>query len=155
MFQSEVNIIDLIDKQIVQLLEKNARQSSKVLAKKLNISPATVRRRIGNLIKANVIRFIAVVDPKRGGFPFAALLSLDVELENLDAAIQALDKRPEIRWLCTSTGRANVVALAQFASPDELADFTRNEVSKIEGIKRLETSIILKREKTHYVLGVF
>lgn len=147
--------MDIIDKQLVQLLEKDARQSSKMLAKKLNLSPATVRRRIGNLIKGHVIRFVAVVDPERVGFPFAAILSLDIELENLDSAIQFLDKRPEIRWLCSSTGRANVVALAQLASPDELADFTKNEVSKILGIKHLETSIILKREKAHYVLGVF
>jgi len=147
--------MDVVDKQLVQLLEKDARQSSKVLAKKLDISPATVRRRIGNLIKAHVIRFVAVVDPERVGFPFAAILSLNVALENLDSAIQSLDKRAEVRWLCTSTGRSNVVAVAQFASPDELADFTKNEVSKIEGIKNLETSIILKREKAHYVLGVF
>jgi len=147
--------MDSIDKQIVQLLEKDARQSSKVLAQKLNVSSATIRRRIGNLIRNKVVRFIAVVDPEKVGFPFAAMLSLDVELGNLDSAIQFLDKQPEVRWLCNSTGRANVVAVAQFASPDELGDFTKNEVSKIEGIKHLETSIILKREKAHYVLGVF
>lgn len=147
--------MDLIDKQLVQLLEKDARQTSKVLAEKLNISPATARRRIGKLIKNRVVRFVAVVDPEKVGFPFAAILSLDVELENLDSAIQALDKRPEIRWLCTSTGRSNVVAVAQLASPNELAAFTKNEVSKIAGIKHFETSIILKREKAHYVLGVF
>ena len=146
--------MDAIDKQLVQLLEKNARQSSKVLAEKLGISAATARRRIGNLAKGNVIRFVAVVDPEKMGFPFAAMLSLDIELEKLDSAIQALNIRPEVRWLCNSTGRSNVVALTQFSSPDELADFTKNEVSKIEGLKHLETSIILKREKAHYVLGV-
>lgn len=148
-------MLDLIDKQIVQLLEKDARQSSKVLAEKINISPATVRRRIGSLVKANVIRFVAVVDPERVGFPFATLLSLDVELENLDPAIQFLSKQPEVRWICTSTGRSNLVAVAQFASPDELADFIKTGLSKIVGVKHLETSIILKREKAHYVLGVF
>lgn len=147
--------MDIIDKQLVQLLEKDAKQSSKVLAEKLNISAATARRRIGNLIKNKVVRFVAVVDPEKVGFPFAAVLSLDIELENLDAAIRYLDKRPEIRWLCTSTGRSNVVAAAQFTSPDELADFTKRELSQLEGVKHLETSIILKREKAHYVLGVF
>ena len=146
--------MDEIDKRLVQLLEKDARQSSKELAKKLNISSATVRRRIGNLIKNNVIRFIAVVDPQRMGFPLAAIFSFKVDLEKLDLAIESLNSRPEVRWLSTNTGQYNVVAVAQFTSTDELSDFTRNEVSKIEGIKRFETSIILKREKAHYVLGV-
>jgi len=146
--------MDEINKRLVQLLEKDSKQSSKALAEKLNISPATVRRRIGNLSRDNVIRFVAVVDPEKMGFPFAAMLSLDIELEKLDTAIQALNIRPEVRWLCNSTGRFNVVALAQFSSPDELSEFTRNEVSKIGGIKHLETSIVLKREKAHYVLGV-
>ncbi len=146
--------MDIIDKQLVQFLEKDARQSTKVLAKKLSISPATVRRRIGNLIKGNVIRFVAVVDPDRMGFPLAAIFSFEVDLEKLDSAVEALKSRPEVRWLSTGTGRSNIVAVAQFMSTDELSNFTRNGVSKIEGIKHFETSIILKREKAHYVLGV-
>ncbi len=146
--------MDKMDKRLVQLLEKDARQSSKELAEKLNVSPATVRRRIANLIKNNVVRFVAVVDPERMGFPLAAIFSFEVDLEKLDLAIQALNGRPEVRWLSTNTGRSNIVAVAQFTSTDELADFTKNEVSKIEGMKHFETSIILKREKAHYVLGV-
>ncbi len=147
--------MDVIDKQLVQLLEKDANQSSKELATKLDVSAATVRRRMGKLVKNNEIRLVAVVDPEKAGFPFAAVLSLDVELEHLDSAIQHLDKRPEVRWLCTSTGRSNVVAVAQFATPDELADFTKSELAKVKGVRHLETAIILKREKAHYVLGVF
>ncbi len=146
--------MDKIDLQLVQLLEKDASQSSKVLAAKLGISAATVRRRTGKLVKDNEIRFVAVVDPAKAGFPFAAVLTLDIELVHLDSAIQYLDSRPEVRWLCTSTGRFNVVAVTQFASPDGLADFTKNELAKVKGLKQLETAIILKREKAHYVLGV-
>jgi len=146
--------MDETDSKLVQLLEKDARQSSEVLAKKLNISPATARRRIGKLLKNNVMRVIAVVDPDKIGFPLAALLFLEVELDKLDKAIKALDARPEIRWLSTNTGRFNVVAVSQFKSTDELYRFTKDEVSKIGGIIQFETSIILRREKAHYVLGV-
>ena len=146
--------MDILDKRLVQLLEKDARQSSNDLAKELNASPATVRRRIANLTKNNVIRFVAVVDPEKVGFPLAAIFSFRVDLEKLDLAIQALKSRPEIRWLSTNTGPSNIVAVAQFTSTNELAHFTKNQVSKIEGLKHFETSIILKREKAHYVLGV-
>ncbi len=61
--------MDVIDKQLVQLLEKDATQSSKVLAAKLDVSAATVRRRTANLVKNNVIRLVAVVDPEKAGFP--------------------------------------------------------------------------------------
>ena len=147
--------MDVIDKQLVQLLEKDASQNSKILAAQLDVSAATVRRRIAKLVKNDVIRFVAVVDPEKAGFPFAAVLTLDIELAHLDSAVQYLDSRPEVRWLCTSTGRFNVVAVIQFASPSELANFTKKELAIVKGVKHIETSIILKREKAHYVLGVY
>ena len=138
----------------MQLLERDATVSSNALAKELGMSPATVRRRIAGLIENNVVRIIAVVDPSKVGFPLAAIISLEVDLEKQDLCIQALNDRPEVRWLSTNTGRSNVVAVAQFVNTDELADFTENQLAKIEGIKHFETSIILRREKAHYVLGV-
>ena len=146
--------MDTIDKELIQLLEKDARQSSRVLAEKLNISPTNVRRRIGKLIRDKVIRIVAFVDPTKVGFPLGVVVSLDVELEKLGDAINFLDARPEVRVLATTTGLFNISATCQFLSMEDLSEFTRNELSKIKGVRRSEIAMIMRREKAHYLFGV-
>ena len=60
-------IEDDIDRQLIRLLEKDARQSSEQLAKKLAVSSTTVRRRLRRLIQQGVLRIVAVVEPKKAG----------------------------------------------------------------------------------------
>ena len=63
-----------IDERLIQLLRENGRQSSNVLAKRLDVSSATVRRRIKNLVQSGVLRIVPVVDAGKAGFPFSLSL---------------------------------------------------------------------------------
>ncbi|MFQ5874857.1 MAG: Lrp/AsnC family transcriptional regulator [Dehalococcoidia bacterium] len=60
---------DSLDEQLVHLLEWDARQSSEALAKQLQVSPSTVRRRIRKLMQSGILRTVAFVDPTKLGFP--------------------------------------------------------------------------------------
>ena len=51
---------DLIDEKIVRILGEDGRQTSEQIAKELNISAATVRRRIKKLVENDMLRFVAV-----------------------------------------------------------------------------------------------
>ena len=41
-----INTVDTLDEKVLQILGKNARLSSEEMAKKLNVSPATIGRRV-------------------------------------------------------------------------------------------------------------
>ncbi len=142
---------DSLDEQLVQLLGKDARQTSKALAKQLKVSAATVRRRVGKLIQSSAIRIVAVADSKKIGFPLTAIIAFDVSHEKIESAMQMLASREELIWVSTTTGRFDILALAIFRSTDELSNFVQRDLANIEGLRGTETFICLHIEKGQHV----
>ena len=142
-----MNIPDSMDKQLVRLLGQDARQNSETLARQLNISSATVRRRLRKLIRSGSLHIVGVVDPARFGLPLTAIIALDVAHEKVKAVMEALVDRSEITWLSTTTGRFDIIARGQFASTNDLSDFLLGQVSETEGVRNSETFICLDVKK--------
>ena len=65
--------------------------------------------------------------------------------------MEALAKRPEIRRVSTTTGRFDIIALAQFRSTDYLSGLMIKELAHLEGLKDSETLICLDLKKGRYV----
>ncbi len=143
--------MDLLDRHLIQLLQKDARQSSEVLARQLKVSPATVRRRVRKLIQQGVLNVVAVVDPAKAGFPLSVLMAFDVAHDKLDSVLDTLASQPEVTLASTTTGRFDILALARFASTDELSDFVEKKVTRIEGVNNSETFICLRIAKGRYM----
>ena len=146
-----MSIPDSVDVQLVQLLGQYARQSSKSLAEQLHLSSATVRRRLRKLIQSGALNIVGIVDPSKFGLPLAAMINLNVAHDKLEAAVEALANRPEIRWVSTTTGRFDIMALGRFNSTDNLSDFLSNHLAEIEGVRDSETFICLDVRKGRYV----
>lgn len=144
-------MVDPADNPLIHLLGSDALQSSESLARKLEVSAATVRRRIRRLVKDGTLRVVAVVDPDRVGLPLAALLALDVPHERLQEVSEQLSSYPEVKWVSTMTGRFNIMALVRTASTDDLSNFMQNGLTRLEGIRNSETLICLNVKKGRYV----
>lgn len=142
---------DSLDERLIRLLQQNGRQSSDVLAKQLNISSATVRRRIKKLIQSGLMRVVAVVDPEKAGFPFIALIALDVHHNQLDSAMKFLANRPEVTWVSATTGRFDIIISARFPTADDFSKFLRVELAKVEGLKDSESFLCVYVEKGRYI----
>lgn len=143
--------INHINEQIIHLLEQNARQSSQAVARKLNVSSATVRRRLKRLFDSEVLHMVAYRDPLIAGIPLATVIAFNVDHSLVDEVMKAICSYREVILACTTTGRFDAFALARFASNEEFSSFLRNELTKIEGIKESETFVCLHIEKR----GVF
>ena len=142
---------DGVDEQLITLLGQDARQSSEALARQLGLSAATIRRRLKKLLKSGVIRTIALVDPAKSGFPLTAIIAFDVAHDKLQSTTKMLAEKLEIRWVASTTGRFDIIALARFHSTNELSDFLQNQVSNIEGLHDTETFICLNVNKGSYM----
>ena len=138
---------DSVDLKIVQLLGKDARQSSETLAKKLNLSAATVRRRLRKMINNDLVRIVGVVEPVNFGFPLLAVITLDIEQNKLETALEEFAAQPEIRFASTITGRYDLLLVGRFRSNEDFSDFVKNKLAKVEGIKNSETFICLEVKK--------
>jgi Lrp/AsnC family transcriptional regulator for asnA, asnC and gidA len=138
---------DLTDEKIVRILGQNGRKTGEQIAKELNISAATVRRRIKKLVENDMLRFVAVVNPADFGFPLPAVIALDVIPEKLDSILEELSNHPDVKWMATTIGRYDIIAGVRFRSLDYLTEFVRNTLNHIEGIRDSETFICLKGPK--------
>lgn len=141
---------DSLDEHLVQLLERDASQTSETLAKQLNVSASTVRRRLRKLTQSGVLRFIAVVDPSKVGILLTTVIALDVTHEKLDSVTRLLASRPEVKWISITTGRFDIIIFAQFRSTYELSTFVQRELANIEGLRNSETFICLDVKKGYY-----
>ena len=139
--------IDFLDEHLIKLLAQDARVSSEVLAKKLKVTPSTVRRRLNELIKNKVVRILAAVDPNKVGLSLATVIAYDVETDKLDSAVNLLANRPEVIWVSTTTGRFDIISLVRVSSTDELYEFINKVMSQVDGLKNSETFVCMHVEK--------
>ncbi len=135
--------VDQLDQKLIRLLQQDARRSSEVLAKKLGVSPATVRRRVRNLTSRGVVRIAAIPDSSKIGLVLTAIIAIRVDHDKLQDVLENLSARKELEWVCTTTGRFDMMAMARFHSTEELSKFVQNELPDIQGIEDTETFICL------------
>lgn len=139
--------IDSLDRKLINLLARDARQSNEQLAKQLAVNASTVSRKIKRLIQDGVIELIALPNPEKIGLPLRAIIAFDVTHDKATDFLKALASCPEIISLYSTAGRYDVIAIAWFADTEELYDFIQRKVSKLEGLRDTETFICLHVEK--------
>ena len=137
--------IDYFDTELIDLLRQDANVSSTVLAERLNVNSSTVRRRVKNLIDDGVIRIVALPNLEKMGLPVTAFISLEVSHERVKAVLQELSRNPHAAWVGATSGLFNV------RTKVNQQPFAIQDISKINGILRIETSICLQVEKRNSV----
>jgi len=143
--------MDLLDTQLIDLLMKDANVSSTSLAKQLNVSSSTVRRRMKDLLEKEIISIRATPNLEKLGLPVTAFISLEVSHEKIKTVLEALSRHPRAAWVGAASGLFNVRTVWWLHSTEELYRIIESEIGKIDGIIRIETSICLqinKREST-------
>jgi len=143
--------LDALDEKLIGVLKENARQSSEKLAKKLNVSPTTVRRRLKKLIRTQAVRMVALVEPSKAGISLLTIIAFDISHDCLDEAIQILMDQSEVKWISTTTGRFDVMVEAAFHSTQELSDFLQKKLAGLKGLKDTETFVCLEVKKGKYI----
>ncbi len=136
--------MDLLDRELIKILEENGRASSKKLAKQLNSSPATIRRKVKRLIDNNTIRIIAITNPAKSGVLVHVLICLHVVPNRIDSVMKWLFGRQEVNWSANTTGRFDVIFVARFIDTNELTSFIQNDLPQVEGITGSETFVCLQ-----------
>ncbi|SAL00505.1 Lrp/AsnC family transcriptional regulator [Caballeronia ptereochthonis] len=138
--------LDDIDRNLVALLQMNARESVANLARQLGVARTTVIARIARLEKNNVIAGYGV---RLGQDVLDASIQAYVGIKLMPKYGRDLQKRfarmPEIQLLCAVSGEFDYVAWLRADSPDRLNDLL-DEIGALEGVERTTTSIILARK---------
>lgn len=139
--------IDETDRKIIALLQEDARQSNAAIARMIGVSEATIRRRIKIMVEDGTLAVRAVPNPAKFGLNTSAMIGVDVQPDMLDKVATALSQRDEVGFLGISTGRYDLVAWCLVTNLDELRTFLEDFLTKLPGIRKTETLVLLDVKK--------
>lgn len=116
--------MDHIDREILQILQQNARTSLKTIAEKTFLSSPAVSARIEKLEKDNIITaYQAQVNPTKLGYHIIAFINLNVLPEDKQKFYKYAEKIPNILECSSVTGEFSVIMKVAFESTMELDTF--------------------------------
>jgi DNA-binding Lrp family transcriptional regulator len=140
--------IDAIDKRILNILQADARQSFRTVARKLKVSDATIRDRITRLQKNGIIKgFTTLVDPQKVGMELICLIQLEVAPKQLSQILQNLANIGDVKLVMETTEGQNIQLLATFPSRATLNDFLNDNIRSHPNIKLHTISVAVALHK--------
>jgi DNA-binding Lrp family transcriptional regulator len=77
-------------------------------------------------------------------------IGVSVDLRGLEKVSETLASLAEVRYLGISTGRYDIILEAFFGSSEHLLSFVSERLGGLDGVTRVETSIILRVDKFSY-----
>ena len=143
-------MLDEMDKQIVRLLQKNARTPNTEMARALGVAETTIRNRVNRLVDEDLIEVVAVVSPSATDATISAILQLRVEPRHYHGVMAALREHSEIRYLALTLGRSQVMIEAFFRDHEHLLEFQVDVLGQIAGVTSVETSVVVHVGKYSY-----
>jgi Lrp/AsnC family transcriptional regulator for asnA, asnC and gidA len=142
--------VDELDRRIIKMLQANGRLSNTEVARALDVTETTVRKRIAHLLDEKLMTIVAVPSPEAAGATLSAILGVSVDLPAMHAVAETIKTYPEVRYVGMSVGRYELLVEAFFADQGHLLDFVTKRLGALSGVTNLETSIILKVVKFSY-----
>ncbi|OLZ74332.1 AsnC family transcriptional regulator [Streptomyces sp. IMTB 2501] len=141
--------MDELDSEIVRLLQSDARQSNRELARKLGVAPSTCLERVRALTRRGVIRgYHADIDPAALNRGVQALVSVQVRPLNrtvIDTFKGFASSLPEVLHVFVLSGGDDFLLHVAVQDLDRLHAFLVDRLSKRAEITGFRTSMIFQQ----------
>ena len=138
-------VTDELDRNVLDLLTVNSRESITQLAKQLGVSRATVQERIRRLEKSRVIQAYTITthpDYQRNLISAHSMIAVDPKKGR--AVANQLKKLPALKSLYSVNGAYDYIALLQVPTTEEL-DAQLEAIGIMDGVTRTATQILLSK----------
>ncbi len=142
--------IDDIDKRIIATLKADGRTPFAAIARKLNISPGTVRQRVQRLLNEGVIQIVAVTNPILMGFHTVALIGVKADGRYLHEIAHHIAQFDEVIYLVLTTGRYDLLVEVVCRDNAHLLSFLTDRLHTVKGVRDTETFVYLDIVKEVY-----
>lgn len=148
--------LDDIDKEILQILQKDSNINIKEIASRLNMTKTPIYERIKRLEKEGVIeKYIAVVNRKKVSKSIIVFLmgSLDVkQFEEIKEFYAAVENVPEIMECYLMGGDTDFVLKVICPSLDNYHDFYSRKIATLPRVGQIKSSFVINEVKRSTVL---
>jgi DNA-binding Lrp family transcriptional regulator len=144
--------IDNFDRQLIALLQSNARESTTNLSKKLGIARTTVHERIARLERNGVIKgYCAVLNRDPFERYHRCIIMLDIAKQRQNSILERLRRLLELKLLQSVNGECDLLCWVEVPQLEDI-DALLEEITAIEGIKaaRLMVELATKIDRRSY-----
>ncbi len=149
--------MDNITRQILELLEDNARLTAGEIAVMLDMDPEEVQAIIHELEKKKVIlKYMTLVNyEKLGEEKVSALIEVRITPQRdvgFDGVAERVYRFPEVRSMRLMSGTYDLAVFIEGRSMKEISNFVSTKLSTIEGVISTTTHFVLKTYKQDGVI---
>ncbi len=148
--------LDDIDEQIISMLKEDGRRPFSDIAKAVERTEVTIRRRVKRLKDAGYIkRFTVVLDPMKIGKSIRAIIRVKTAMKQATSVSKKLQRFKEVNEAYFLDGACGVIMMVTVDDLTELYQFLEKRLGTIEGVGDAETCIVLEEIKSAFSpLGV-
>lgn len=139
--------LDDLDRQLIELLARDARVSNRKIAVDLGVTEGTVRGRIKRLQQDGLISFTAITSFGLADSARMAFIGVQVNVNDVREVAAKIAEMPSVNAVMVTMGRFNVLAICLFNTLDHLLELASNQILAIPGVHHVETSIAVKTAK--------
>jgi len=143
--------LDNIDKQILDILQDDARMTNLELAKRIGISPPATLERVKRLEKNDVIkRYVALVNPAKvckGTFALVSVALMIHQIPSIDSFTKQINKLDEVLECYHITGSDDFMLKIAVENIEQYEKFILNKLTRIKGVSKVTTNIVLSTVK--------
>jgi Lrp/AsnC family transcriptional regulator for asnA, asnC and gidA len=134
--------IDDIDNKIIKILINNSRISNTKIAKLLNISEASVRKRIKKIMKYGIIKkFTVELNYNLLGYK-RVFIGLNIDKDKIFNILEKISKNKNIKDIYLTGGDHDILIDFLYSKPEELDEYIKY-LQSIEGIKSVWPTIVI------------
>ncbi|WP_459618117.1 Lrp/AsnC family transcriptional regulator [Bordetella sp. 2513F-2] len=141
-----MDLLDDVDRQLISLLQMNARMSVADIARRLHLARTTVISRIDRLEQRGVIGGYTIkLGQGVADSSLHAYVGITVQPKAGRDVVRRFTRMPEVHMLCAVSGEFDYVAWLRVATPDQL-DRLLDEIGEMDGVIKTTTSVVLARK---------
>ena len=138
---------DETDKKILNVIIENSRLSLRQIAKKTNVSVATVMHRLKKLENEKIIKkYTSQIDYEKIGYDIEVLIEMRISKGRLLDVEKKIAVHPNVFAVYDITGAFDAAILARFETRREMDNFLK-KIQTYEFVERTETKLVLKTIK--------
>ena len=140
--------LDELDRKILDLLTQNARYTYSELGERLGLSRVAIKNRMDALEARGVIEgYTTILNPQKISGAVSCYFQIETEPGALQSVIDRLDADGAVTQIYRMSGECCLHVHAVAATQEELERFIREQIDTLEGVRRVETHVILARIK--------
>ena len=135
-------MVDVIDQKILEELEKDSRASYSDIAQVVGRTEATIRRRVKSLMREKIIKRFTIEYEINSKPKIRATIKIEPDFKNIKNILKELRSIEEVSDIWRLSGECGLFLKLEIPSIEDFNPLIEGKISRIEGVKIMETCFI-------------